>query len=497
MPVYAAVYVPEFPTQALLRLRGELRGKAVAVIEGERPFERICSMDAKARKVGVQSGMTRAEVEPFTIPLLRRSPKEEASAKSVLLSCLAAFTSRIEEQGGNTAWAYVLDLSGTERLLGSIQRSAEAIRSRASEIGFNVRIAVADDFHTALCLSRWARTRIVYVPEGDRRKSLSPLPLTSIEMSEEDAETFSRWGLRTLGDLADLPEIDLIARLGQEGKRLRQLSRGEHPHLFLPIQAPFALEEYVEFDAPVESLESLLFAINPMLEQLLKRAASRALAISSLALVFELENAPAHACGVRPALPTEDRRMLLKLLQLDLETHGPSAGVLSVRLTADPGPVSKVQIGLFSPQLPEPTRLEVTLARVAAIVGEGRVGRPVLKDTHQGGGFTMQRFTAEAATHTSPQLSRVSLARRRFRPPAALKVELLNGCLKTLWHERVRYEVNRIYGPWRTSGDWWSVQVWSSEAWDFAALAEDGSLLLGIALCDRLRQVWQLEALYD
>jgi len=41
------------------------------------------------------------------------------------------------------------------------------------------------------------------------------------------------------------------------------------------------------------------------------------------------------------------------------------------------------------------------------------------------------------------------------------------------------------------------VQVWSIEAWDFAALAQDGSLLLGVVARDRLPQVWELEALYD
>lgn len=497
MPVYAAVCVPEFPAQALLRIRSELRGKALAVLEGERPFERICSLNARARRMGVQSGMTRSEVEPFAISLLRRSEKEEQAARSVLVSCLGGFTPRIEEQAGGTAWSFVLDLSGTERLLGPIERAVARIHGRASESGFDVRIAVADHFHTALCLAPSGRTQIVPAQEGAGRRSLSSLPLASLQMRDEDAETFSRWGMRTLGDLAELPEIDLIARLGQEGKRLRQLARGELPHLFRPIEEPFVLEEYVEFDAPVEALESLLFAVNSMLEQMMARAAWNALAVAAVHLVCDLEKAPSLTREVRPALPTADRRVLLKLLQLDLEAHAPGAGVLSVRLTVEPGPISKVQIGLFSPQLPEPTHLEVTLARVASIVGEGNVGRPVLKDTHQGGSFGMLRFTAVTEPQTAEQICRQAPALRRFRPPAALQVELLSGRLKTLWHERVRYEVNRLYGPWRTSGEWWTGEVWSSEAWDFAALAEDGSLLLGVVLHDRLRQTWQMEALYD
>lgn len=109
----------------------------------------------------------------------------------------------------------------------------------------------------------------------------------------------------------------------------------------------------------------------------------------------------------------------------------------------------------------------------------------------------MERFTAESAAHIRPQFSESVPARRRFRPPAVLRVELLHGSLKTFWHQHMRYSICRLYGPSRASGDWWSVQVWSIEAWDFAALAQDGSLLLGVVAHDRLPQVWELEALYD
>ncbi len=496
MPVYVAVHVPEFAAQILLRLRRELRGKPVAVLEGERPFERVCGMNAKARQMGVRSGMTRTEVEPFSIALLRRSTSEEVSARAVLQSLLGGFTPKIEEHGEDNTWAYVLDMSGTERLSGSVQSAAETIRSSLSELDFEVRIAISDNFHAALYLARSARREIIHVPHGAPRRFLSPLPLQLLNMHEEDAEVLSGWGVRTLGELAELPEIDLIARLGQEGRRLRQLACGEYKHLFRPLEALATLEEYVEFDAPVEVLESLLFAINSMIEQLIKRAGSRALALASITAVCEQEGAPPHTRSVRSALPTEDRKALLKLLQLDLEAHPPLAGVTAIRLTADPGPLSKVQIGLFSPQLPEPMRLDVTLARVAAIVGEKRVGKPVLKDTHHSDAFTIARFTADAISTIRSQ-SRTSFGLRRFRPPATVKVEIANGRLKAFWHERVRYDVKRLYGPWRTSGDWWSGDVWSGDGWDFAAEAKDGSLLVGVARHDRLRHVWELEALYD
>ena len=94
------------------------------------------------------------------------------------------------------------------------------------------------------------------------------------------------WGITTLGELAKLKETELIARLGQPGKELRLLARGESPHLFTAIEASLTLEERMELDSPVELLDSLLFIMGVMLDQLIVRAQSRILALASITLVW-------------------------------------------------------------------------------------------------------------------------------------------------------------------------------------------------------------------
>ena len=63
-PLYICVYVPEFPTQALLRLRPDLARSPVVVLAGDPPLEQVCSANAQAFKLGIMQGMTRAELEP-------------------------------------------------------------------------------------------------------------------------------------------------------------------------------------------------------------------------------------------------------------------------------------------------------------------------------------------------------------------------------------------------------------------------------------------------
>jgi protein ImuB len=94
-----------------------------------------------------------------------------------------------------------------------------------------------------------------------------------LDVTKEQAETFALWGIHTLGMLGELPEKELISRMGQSGKRLRQLARGEEPHLFQPVEPTFTLQERMELDSPVEVLDALMFVANIMLEQIILRAA--------------------------------------------------------------------------------------------------------------------------------------------------------------------------------------------------------------------------------
>ena len=175
-------------------------------------------------------------------------------------------------------------------------------------------------------------------------------------------ETFSVWGIRNVAALAALPEKSLIARLGQDAKRLLQLANGTRPHLFQPIDLPFVLEEQIELDFPLDDLESLLFGVSTMLEQLIVRAKSRVLALASVTITLRLDGGGSHERKVNPRVPTNEKQLWVKLLHLDLEGHPPPASILGVHLLAEPGATSKVQLGLFSPQLPEPGKLDVTLA---------------------------------------------------------------------------------------------------------------------------------------
>jgi protein ImuB len=499
--LYACVYAKEFPAQAMLRLRPELREKAVVVMEGEAPLEEVCSLNTRARRTGVARGMTRVEVGTFdSIMVLRRSVAEEAAARTALLECAGTFSPRVELRGDSNAFLCVIDIAGTEKLLGPPRTLAESLLRRVRALGVTASVVVSCNFEAAVGYARAGRMLRAVIPEGIESIALAPLPVAVLDLTVERAEIFSLWGIRTLGELAALPEKELIARLGQEGKRLRQLARGELPHHFVPVESEFRLEERMELDSPVELLESLLFAMGAMLEQLIVRATARVLALASVCVELKLEGGGTHVRTVRPALPSNERAMWLKLLHLDMEAHPPGAAVLGIALTAEPGATSKVQMGLFSPQLPEPMRLDVTLARIRAIVGEEHVGRAVLADTHRPDSFRMERFSVSPGAGLKANgdvPDRSTAAMRQLRPAERVAITLRGQQPAAFVFRERRYDVERAYGPWGMSGDWWNASLWGAEQWDVIARAGDGGLLCCCVVRDLMQQVWMMAALYD
>jgi protein ImuB len=498
--LYVCMYAPEFPAQSLLRFRGELRDKACVVMDGEPPKRYVCSLNSRARKLGIVPGMTQIEIDTFpSVTALPRVKAQEATAKAALLQCAGAFSPRVEDQSNDTYFLCVMDIAGTEKLFGVARTLAENLLERVRALAIVVRITVSRNFHAAVCLARRtsAGNPVALIPAGKEAAVLAMLPLSVLDLSTELAETFSTWGIRTLGMLAALPERSLIARIGQDGKRLSQMARGNWPHLFLPIEPAFKLEEHVALDSPVELLSSLLFILSTMLEQLALRVSARAQALASVTITLFLEGNSQHLRTVRPALPSNDRQLWIKLIHLDFEAHPPQSAILALTVSAEAGIVRKTQLGLFTPPLPEPDRFDITRARIQAIVGKNNAGSATLNDSHHPDTFHLDSFSvpSDVANRAIVSLSRVPM--RVLRPPEPVIITLSGNRPLKFSFRGVTYTVVRAYGPWLANSDWWSSTLWGYEQWDLIARTHNGSLIYCCLVHDLIKKCWQMTGLYD
>lgn len=406
----------------------------------------------------------------------------------LLLECAQQFSPRVEQVSPDTL---IFDVHGLRALIGSPAQIAQAISHR---VGIPARLALAPDPDTA-CFAACGLPGITIIAKGEEARTLAPLPVNLLMAPPEIGETLEQWGIRTFGDLAKLPPLGIAARLGDEGVALWKLARGEGSRLLRPELEPLEFRESMELEHPVELLEPLAFLLSRMLHDLCARLASRALSMDEIRLCLTLENAPEHRRTLRFPVPLRDPKTLLKLLQLDLQDHPPAAPVVLILLEAEPVKPRVEQHGLFIPQSPEPRQMEITLARLSALVGEDRVGTPELLDSHQPDAFRMVRFTPAAARApaSATAVAAPQPALRRFRPPQLAQVQLQSGKPVRVSTLQMQGRVENCAGPWNTSGGWWTPASWDHDEWD-VALSNGGIYRI---YCDRPTGRWFVEGSYD
>ena len=357
-------------------------------------------------------------------------PKARASVS--LADFGYSFSPLVEETASDCV---VLDVSGCELRFGSAyglinEIAAFAARPRTSGgLGQKINVSLAGNPDTAILAAQFLKG-ITFIAPGEELTALGDLPIESlirpksnvqgpksssqnsnsqtlvsaeqtldvgpwsldVRQAEELLETFRLWGVLTFRDLANLPTVGLAERLGQIGVQLQQLASGKTERHLQLKQSPPRFENKVELEYPLAELEPLSFIFARLLNQLCASLFAYALATNELRVRLKLEDGAIHERTLSLPTPLRDHKTFLKLLLLDTEAHPPQKGVIAVAIACEPVKPQVLQSGLFIPQAPEPAKLELTLARLAKLVGRNNVGRPEVIDTHRPDSFEMKRF---------------------------------------------------------------------------------------------------------
>ena len=510
--MFACLYVPDFFVQAALlpepaHARETLHRSPIIVLDGSANLLKVIALNDPARKIGLEAGMTKLQVETCGGVLLRkRSVESENFAHAQLLESANSFSPKIESTCPGTV---ILDLAGTSKLFGSPQDTARKLAQQAKELGFLVHVAIAANPDAAMYAAR-GFPGITVIPPGEEAQHLARLNVAMLPITPEMLETLDGWGIRTFKSLAALPEVPLTERLGQAGLQLQRLARGQINRVLKPTELAAKFVESFEFDDPVETLESLTFVLNRLLEQLCAHLVSHSLATNHLRLTLELEvrqrqnenKGEEYKQEWKLPVPTQDRKVLFTLVRLDLERNTFSAPIKKVAIEVLPMKPRMAQGNLFAPPSPEAERLEITLARIRGVVGSvdanglSCVGSPGIVDTHNPGSFSVQPFSSVADTSNSVITPGPAIALRVFRPTLETSVELTGETphFVRLWKKY--YRVLAASGPWCSSGEWWNSGAWARQEWDVALKTRTGVGFYRI-FEDRIKQQWFVEGIFD
>ena len=513
----------------------------VAVLDGPANQMKIFACNEPARRAGIEIGMTKIQAEALpSVALRKRVLDHEFVAHAALLECAGKFSPRLESTCPGTV---IIDLTGTERLSGTKKKVAEKLRDAAQECGLSANVALASNADTALYAAIGSGMKCVTViQDGKEAESLGHLPVglfnqqtVNLYFTNSDpaglqpgklrlgkssgtqsdtsdiVDALSGWGIRDFKSLAALPSVALTQRLGQYGLHLQRLARGEVQRELVPHVEASSFQQSMELEECVDLLEPLGFVLGDLLERILLQLINRSLATDRIQVDLDLEIhsdcqlqlarqqsvplEPTYQRVLKLPVPTQDAKIILKLLELDLAGKPPHAPVKKVSVEAFPARVKFGQTGLFQPVAPEPAKLELTLARLRSVVGDkvfgdkdeqGRslVGFPVILDSNRPDSVDV-RMAMPAAKGRKSKARDSDLgksksivprhAMRVLRPPAEVKVGLRARVPATISFGDVRSKVMQVSGPWRTSGSWWDRdQAWNREEWDVEVQWQDG-----------------------
>ena len=213
-----------------VRRRPELRGKPVIVGGSTRGV--VAAASYEARRFGVRSAMPMGQALRLCRHAVVLPPDRAAysEASSDVMAILRDVTPLVEPLSSDEAF---LDVAGAQRLLGTPLQIAQAIRARvAAELSLTCSVGVAaTKFVAKLASARCKPDGLLLVPAAQTLEFLHPLPVTVLwGVGARTAQPLHRLGVRSVGDLADIPITTLRRGVGiAVADHLHALAHGHDP----------------------------------------------------------------------------------------------------------------------------------------------------------------------------------------------------------------------------------------------------------------------------
>ena len=250
------------------RDRPELRGRPIAVGGGGANDRGVVSAASyEARRFGVHSALplrTAARLCPELI-FVPVDGRKYSRVSNQVMEILRRYTPAVEQISIDEAF---LDVHGSEALHGTPTDMARSIKSTIEgELELTASVGVATTKLVAKVASDLEKPDgLVVVTPGTEAEFLAPLPISRLwGVGGKTAGVLGEFAVRTIGDLAALPDDLLARRFGKMGPVLALRARGIDPSPVSGAEPARSVSHEHTFDvdtADPEVLERTLLALS-------------------------------------------------------------------------------------------------------------------------------------------------------------------------------------------------------------------------------------------
>lgn len=294
-PRTCCVRIADWAVLGACRAHPQLRDRPFMVRERFGPREVARAVSPLARADGVTVGMRRREAEARSpgLAIVDADLAAEARDFEQIARAVEVITPRLE-----VAEPGVLSFPtrGPARYFGGDPGLAAEVHAVIGPLlgpdEQQARVGIADGRYAARLAARNAgheQSKLLIVAPGNSGSFLAPFPVAALG-DERLAELLVRLGLLTLGDFANLPAADVLARFGTDGLLRHEMARGLDPTPTDLSVPPPELVESIELDPPAARVDTAAFAAKALADRFLARLAERGLGCTRVRVEAETEH---------------------------------------------------------------------------------------------------------------------------------------------------------------------------------------------------------------
>ncbi len=380
----------------------------------------------------------------------------------------------------------LFDISGLENLIGDQTKIAKQIANVLSTNNIKGNLGVSKDADTAVLFAKNI--------EGittDTGNEINSMPIASLAIEEDIQNVFENLGLESIYQLKDIPEIDLIARYGQDFREVIDLINQEGKRTLTPnIKEQFVTWKF-ELEFAVKELERLVFIIANGVNEVLNETSHRSLSTEHIAIKFALENGETKTYGVKISFPTLRKDFWRKIIDHRISQDLPEHSIRKIELICHFVKARSAQFGLYTAANPEPENLHLTVNKIKKLVGEENVGVPLILDSRLEKPFRLNSGIEPIGNENlSIKTAKPNIAFSYYDPPIPAFVWIENRKLMYLKTNQFEGKVKNHGGIWRANSHWWA-GFWTTDEWDVEV--ED----TGVFRLSRKGREWFVSGEYD
>ena len=522
MPV-ACVWIPAFRLAVARLMQPAIDLAAPLILADHVERGRVVDRTLSAAALGVRTGMTLVQAQAVATEArtVFDDPAAGARVWSQVLDALDAASPIVEDDGWGRAFLEMHGIAGGPAGWVAAVRNALGALRDAHAIELPVRIGIGPNrfvAHAATVLGppslRQAQDRLgsgqacICSASDDPAAFVAPLSIDVLEIHPHVRERLRLLGVTTLGELAALPHGPFVRRFGSDAAVWHARARGIDERPLRPRARALRVDRALYGEGEASSEEQVLFALRTLVGWVVDDLSAAGKRAGRLVLTLDCDDGETRELTVRVAQPTAVPSTLFELLRARLEGVTLGAPVVGLRLAAEELTAGGVTLSLFAASDPDPDALGVVLARLDAVLGEGRALRArVLDGPRIERRFAFEPFTLDKIATRNPQrrdafadppgaqgASAGATVQLRLVAPRPIDVRVLDGAPRFVGSPP--QQAVEIAGPWRVEDGWWATVTGEGAPLardEYDVYLEDGSLLR-IA---HEHDAWSVRGVYD